>query len=530
MIYLIPNWQQENFVMTNDRILEIAKLFDNRAIDYEVMLTNYMPFLRYKLANCQIKYCQVFDVIQDIHLEKGHPITISDLSFPAFSEFVYSPFGINVIQNQKLFAEIIFNEFGCIAKVKYYQKNDYHIDYYDERGFLSARFFYVEATLVKREFFNEYHEHTLTEYLGVNPRVIIEKNNHPAISKKEYPNLAAVISEVLKSKLVSMEQSNDVITTIDKNILEITSEIQRNLSLIRLVPDNVDLKQYSSDELKDLMLRSKAIVTDTVRQSNVLTDFQFIHPALTEVKIALIPLFNAELRLGSSNFVDDMIIYWRISKLSAEILDFNETLISKLFAEESYRLILSLMSTEDQQVMVNKIRDIIDTYYGIDSQTEDFNKIEKFILDKRNKKLLKVDEDAIEPLRKSKKWSDYVAAIHAYHRIEYRVNSQLYEIQADLSVARLYIDINEKQNLQIHILALSVGIPQILSHSSDYIINRINGLVLDDSLSKDQVIDFFLKKLNHWNIALVKNIEVLEQFDADCVIEKWRRVFDEETD
>ena len=88
MIYLIPNWKQENFIMNSDRILEIAELYHDGNVAYQLILTNYMPFLRYKLENRTVNYWQVFDKLQNIALIEGHPMTIDDLVFPNSAEFI----------------------------------------------------------------------------------------------------------------------------------------------------------------------------------------------------------------------------------------------------------------------------------------------------------------------------------------------------------------------------------------------------------------------------------------------------------
>ncbi len=530
MIYLIPNWKQENFIMNSDRILEIAELYHDGNVAYQLILTNYMPFLRYKLENRTVNYWQVFDKLQNIALIEGHPMTIDDLVFPNSAEFIYTPFGVSVLNHQELFAEIILNEFGCLSKVKYYQKNGYYTDYYDDRGFLSSRFYYQHNELVKREFFNEYQELALTELLGNHSKVIIEKGGIQSLSKSSYPNLNAVIAELLDYKLAADDRETNVVTVIDRNVLNITRQLQNVFPLVRIIPDDFKLTNYQQDELIEIIDSSKAVITDTSRMKNDLEEIQKNHLELAQSKIHLIPMYRAELNLGISNFVDEMVIYWRIEQLTQFIYQFNDLLIDRLINDDSYRLILSLKTFQDKEILQDRIRNLIDSYYDVDSQSADYKKIEKFIQDKKNKKLLKTDEDAIEPLRSGEKWSDFVTAVHLYHRIEYRVNSELYQIKDDLRISRLYIDVNVKQDLQLQLVALTTGIPQILSNPSDYIINPTNGIVLNAALTLEETVEYFLNNLNHWNLALVKNIELLEAFESDKIIEKWRRVFYEEAD
>ena len=138
--------------------------------------------------------------------------------------------------------------------------------------------------------------------------------------------------------------------------------------------------------------------------------------------------------------------------------------------------------------------------------------------------MYKADELAIEDIRKTDSWKNLVKAINVYNRIEFRVQPTLLSIKNDFHKARLYVDINEKYNLQLQSLAISAGIPQITKVKTDFIEDKKNGAVVRRISELEPALTFFLQNLSNWNNALVKNISVIEDFSPQIILEKWRDV------
>ncbi|MBU5362864.1 accessory Sec system protein Asp1 [Enterococcus raffinosus] len=531
MIYLIPNWKQADNSLESDRVLNIIKLFTENNEKYKIFLLNHLPFLRYKAQEHSLlsnSYWRAYDVIQNISIQEGHPLSFEDLSFPSDVETIYTPFGIVLFQKNRKFGEVKFNKYGCIEGVKYFNEDYDYFEYYDDRGFLSLiEYSTKQNTVTRREFFNEYGEKTITEILENEPRIIIEEAGADSLKTKEFSSMKEVVEEVLKLELNQIKDSNKkIITTTDNDILRVTQTIQEEESLVRIVSDDDDLHLYDKHLLIESLKKAKYIVTDTKGKSHELLTMKKANSELVDTKLATIPMFNTELFLGMSNSIAQLIIYWRVEQLTDFLLEANQIFIKNLIDNTKYSLIVEVGTRVDQVKLQDRQKEIIDSYFDVDSESDDFKKTAHFIEAKRTKHLYKADEIAIEEIRKSDSWKNLVKAINVYNRIEFRVQPTLLSVRNDFHKARLYVDINEKYNLQMQSLAISAGIPQLAKVKTDFIEDKKNGMVVRRTSELEPALTYFLQKLNNWNNALVKNVSVIEDFSPQVIMEKWRDVLD----
>ncbi|MBO0452055.1 accessory Sec system protein Asp1 [Candidatus Enterococcus murrayae] len=529
MMYLIPNWEQNDNSLENDRILNITKLFTENGEPYKLFLLNHLPFLRYKaqehslLSDC---YWRAYDVIQNITIQEGHPLGLEDLSLPKDVEHVYTPFGIILFQKNKKFGEIKFNKYGCIEGVKYFKEDYDYFEYYDDRGFLSLIEYLTKQNIVtKREYFNEYGEKTITELLKGNSQIIVEEAGADSLKSKTFCTIDEVIAEVLKEELKQIkDQNKQIITTTDNAILNVTQEIQEDGQLVRIVSDDDVLNQYDKHLFIKSLKTAKCVVTDTKAKMQELLTIKKANPELADVKIATIPMFNTELALGMSNSIAQLIIYWKVEQLSDFQLAANQIFMNNLIENTKYSLIVEVRTRLDQRKLQEAQKELIDSYFDVDSESEDFKKTAHFIEAKRIKRLYKADELAIEEIRKSAAWKNLVKAINVYNRIEFRVQPTLLSVRNDFHKTRLYVDINEKYNLQMQSLAISAGIPQLAKVKTDFIEEKKNGMIVRRTSELEPALTFFLQDLSNWNNALVKNVSVIEDFSPQIILKKWREV------
>lgn len=529
MIYLIPNWKQSDNHLENDRMLNIARLFSRNNEKYELLLLNYLPFLRYKAQEYTIYsdcYWRAYDVMQNIHLTNGHPLSIEDLKFPATIEKVYTPFGTVLLNENQMYGEISYNKYGCIERVKTFENGWTIFDYYDDRGFLSSKEYIDTAgNLNKREYFNEFGETTVVELLSDHPQIIIGEAGNDLLKKKNYQTINEVISDILSHKAATLEEQREMLTVTDKKLLEITKVLQHKEKMIRIISDNDQLRSLNQDDLFEGMKTSKYIVTDTSMKEQELMKIRQANATLADTRITKIPMFNTELNLGISNSVVQMIMYWRVGELDESVYDVNEVLVNNLIAHTRHSLIFEVQTVMEMSKLQEQQKALIDTYFDVDSDSEDFKKAEHFIEAKRIKRLYKTDELAVEEIRKKESWKALVKAINVYHRIEFRINPTLLSVQNDFQKVRLYIDVSKEYNLQMQSLAISAGIPQVVKQSTDYIEDKKNGIIIRRMTELDDAINYFLKNLTNWNNSLVENVRLIEEYSPHIVMEKWRDVF-----
>ena len=528
MIYLIPNWKQADNNLENDRILNITRLFAESGEQYKLFLLNYLPFLRYKAQEYSLFsdcYWRAYDVIQNVSLEEGHPLSIEDLCFPKDVESVYTPFGMVLLQNNQSYGEVTYNKYGCIERVKFFESDGYFIDYYDDRGFLSQKEFASKSNKIyKREYFNEYGEKTVTELLGDNPEIIIEEAGNDQLKKTKFFTMDEVVSAVLQIEFEKNKKNDKkILTTTDEDVLKATQVLQEKESLVRIVSDDNVLREYNRELFINCMKTAKSIVTDTSAKHRELLSVRKAYPALSNTSIHTIPMFNTELDLGMSNSVAQLIMYWRATQLSDVLFEANEVLIKNLISNTKYSLIIEVSTILDQSKFQELQKDFIDGYFDVDSESEDLKKAAHFIEAKRTKHLYKADELAIEEIRKTDSWKNLVKAIDVYNRIEFRVQPTLLSIRNDFQRTRLYIDISDKYDLQMQSLAISAGIPQITKAKTDFIEDYKNGRIIRRISELEPALSYFLENLSNWNNALVKNVTIIEDFSPQIILEKWRQ-------
>lgn len=529
MIYLIPNWKQSDNHLENDRMLNIARLFSRNNEKYELLLLNYLPFLRYKAQEYTIFsdcYWRAYDDMQNIHLVNGHPLSIEDLNLPRTIEKVYTPFGTVLLNENKTYGEIFYNKYGCIEKVKTFDNGWTIFDYYDDRGFLSSKeYIDFAGNMSKREYFNEFGETTVIENFSGTPQIIIGETGNDLLKEKNYQTINEVISDILIHKAATLEEQKEILTVTENNLLEITKGIQDTEDMIRIISDNDHLRSFQQDRLFEGIKTSKYLVTDTSMKEQELRKIKQANSSLADTSIARIPMFNTELNLGMSNSVVQMIMYWRVGELDESVYKANEVFVNNLIAHTRHSLIYEVGTVLEMSKLQDRQKALIDDYFNVDSDSEDFKKAEHFIEAKRMKRLYKTDELAVEEIRKKDSWKALVKAINVYHRIEFRINPTLLSVQNDFQKVRLYIDVSKEYNLQMQSLAISAGIPQVVKRSTDYIEDKKNGIIIQRTSELDDAINYFLKNLNNWNNSLVENVRLIEEYSPHNIMEKWRDVF-----
>ncbi|SJZ82258.1 accessory Sec system protein Asp1 [Pilibacter termitis] len=529
MIYLFPAWQQENYNMEYDPILKLVKIFQHMKEDAQLLLMSYMPFLRYKIENFSLPYWSAFDTIQKIDILTGVPLMLSDLSFPEESEFLYTPKGVVILQEKKKFANVQYNEYGCIEKIYYYQTSLFKVENFDDRGFLSSVEEYQEEKLKKRSYYNEFGEHTLTEYFFPISKVVIEKFGVKGFSKEVYSSINEVLLEALQQKLQQKkEEKQKLISVYQPYLVQILHSLVQQEKITWLIQQNQSFFSLEENEHFNVLEKSERILCDTKCMREKFLHWANENLLSIEEKVESIPFYDLELDLGESNFVQEMLLYVKVNSLNAFKERFIDLLLKKLIENESYYLLITTDSLELEEMIQQKAIQLIDTYFDIDSTSSDFKKTLRYVETKRMQKLLKQDEEAVEHLRKTPLWKQLVAAINVYERLEYRRVFHLYQIRELFKKTRLYIELDEATNFQMQLLALSVGIPQMTRNQFDFVFHKENGILYDEECDLEQEVDYYLKHLANWNQSLIRNIELLEEYDLEKISERWQVVLNGE--
>ena len=99
-------------------------------------------------------------------------------------------------------------------------------------------------------------------------------------------------------------------------------------------------------------------------------------------------------------------------------------------------------------------------------------------------------------------------------------------IQAFKTV-RLIIDVSRRPNIYIQIAGISAGIPQINLTTSPYIVDKKNGLILQELSELNQAITYYFNGLRHWNESLVYSVRQIRQYTDGAIVNQWQRLLGE---
>jgi len=91
---------------------------------------------------------------------------------------------------------------------------------------------------------------------------------------------------------------------------------------------------------------------------------------------------------------------------------------------------------------------------------------------------------------------------------------------------RLVVDLRKVTEVYLRVLGISVGIPQIVYRTTEFVEDRKNGRIIKDMNRLPEVLEYYLENLTNWNEAMVYAYELGEKYTTSILIEKWKEVID----
>lgn len=527
-MYFIPHWKNKENSLDEDRMLNIIFLFKENNLAVNVLSIDYLPYFRYLLNDYQLHdvgIVSLFDVLQQVNVQNGFPMTTEDIYFADDVEQIYTPFGITLIKNNLPFGEVRFEKHGFIESIQYIQEANCK-EIYDDRGFLSSiEFFNSKSKKWKTEYYNPLGQMMVCEYFD--PEYHIELyNSELNLSQKKYNSFAEIFAELFNQKLLHLEDE-PLIGDIWNSSLNFIENLNTNPFLISIFSTQQHIYEYDLHQQEVLFQKSTCIVTDSVKQKEKLEISQHKLQINPSSEILNIPMYPTQLMLGNSNSVEQLIIYWKNEHTTAEEMFLVELFTNLLIEEPLYALILEVNTFEQKENIQHTQRDMIDSFFNIDSYSEEYQKVAEYLDAKKTHTLMKSQDDAVKELKLLPIWRQYVRAAETYDRIEFRIRPNIKKVQLDFSVSRLYIDLNNTVDLQKQSFAVNAGIPLILKEPSDYVVHLGNGYVVDHISELAEAIPFYMDGLKNWNETLVENVAMIETNSSYNLLKKWRKLFDE---
>ena len=98
-----------------------------------------------------------------------------------------------------------------------------------------------------------------------------------------------------------------------------------------------------------------------------------------------------------------------------------------------------------------------------------------------------------------------------------------------LDKARLLIDWGDHPDDLLQMAAVSIGIPVLQRIETAEIRDQQNGRICQDRLDLKAGLQYYLDDLNHWNVALANNVQIMNQYSADKLLQMWQAVWQGQT-
>lgn len=526
--YFIPDWTSSSGNLESDYMMNIIQLFKNNQEPYHLLLLEHMPFLRYQMHAYELEAAQMtslYDCLQDIQKTNGFPLDVDDLPLAENVEKVYTPFGITLIKENQPFGEIRFNTFG-FAEQMYLMTEPYrHILFFDDRGFISAKSFQNDkGEQVKKIYYNESGIEKCVEYFGENPHVELISPQRIGLKKSQYRSMDELLLEMMNQSQLNLESEDQIICLTNERSLRLVKTNEERKRVIQIVSDAHRLSTCASDEKAEIWAGENKIITDSTSNQTALLSLMRQSGINDLSRIQRIPIYTTSFQLGNSNSIPQLVLYWNAGELNEDVRRIHHLLLQKVIQNDRYDLIIETTTFQSEVVLREAQKELVDTHFGVDSESEEYQKVLKYFEAKKAKKLFKTDEEAIEEIRESKNWRNLVEAVDVNFRILFRLDSHLTAIRQDFNETRLYIDLSAEVDVQKQALAVSAGIPQLVRKKTDYVDDQKNGQIIGQIRELDAAIAFYMDDLNNWNQALVENISYIEHFSEENIMKQWREL------
>lgn len=527
MIHFIPAWYQKNKWCENeqkwysarlrtefdDTVKQIQLFHRNKVYPFQIMLFSYAPNFRHFLHRqgvYRVHYWSCFDAIQNITRKKTRILSFYNLNWPEEIEFIYTPFVVLAFLEGKKYAQIEFGEAGNPIQVDMY-KNEIieRRNFYDDRGFVSSTVLYEAGKAVHQDYLTDKGIWKLREYfqdghVEINPKVptyILEYQDK--IVEKEflltsYEKLESIILEVVSNYVSLLKKEDLFCAAMDEKHNKILYEVLKNRSPILSFYEK-RCKIIEDPIILSLIKNAGYIVTDTLDK---IIDIENLHSGYKGVVKDISP-FDTRLSFGISQQINKQ-------KIMVPIDGMKEEKFEKLIYE------LGLYLEKNSKVQIHLF-----------TRKSDYN---------REILLLKKTQEYLEKYKMNPEWAmlekrdveqeNNIDQLDTVKRFFVEQCVEDYKVSNCMMEQRLLLDVREESEVFLQVLAISVGIPQLVTKETQFLCNGKNGFLITEGESLEKYLDYYLIGLSNWNKSMIYCYEIGKRYNANVLVEKWREVID----
>ncbi len=528
MLYFIPAWYKQGQWCENeqnwhvrrmhtefdDTVKQIQLFHRSKAYPYQILLLSFTPNFRHFLHRQGVfhaPYWSCFDAIQEIRRKKPVVLSFHNIKWPEGIHFLYTQYVVVALLKGQKYAQIEFGEDGNPIQIDLYENGKVvRKNLYDDRGFVSSTIIYEEEKPVRQDYLMENGKWKLRcfqedGHVEVNPSypeylVLYQKTEQTRkFSKLSYGNMEQVISEVLKSYL-SLTEERDIFCTAmhERHVGLLQEALEGRRMMLSFFGNRYPLERYP--KTCGIVRRAGYVIADS-RENQMRIEERL----RKEIKhITSITPYDSRVDFGISQQLNVQKIMVPIDEIGDEAFkELIQTLGNYLLQNEDARIHLFTRKADWDWKMrlLEKTRRCLkevglEEGWTMEDSAQD------------------VSENQLEDLR----------AVPVKFFVEQCVDEL--EVSKCMREQRLVVDLRDVPELYLQIMAISVGIPQIVRKATEFVEDGRNGILLAEIRKLPEALDYYLNGLSNWNEAMVSSYEIGKNYTTDKLLEEWKRVIE----
>ena len=526
MLHFIPAWYQENKWSESEQIWYVRRMhteFDDTvkqiqlfhrsgAYPYQILLLSFAPNFRHFLHRQGVyhaPYWSCFDAIQRVRRKRARVLSFHDLAWPDDIEFVYTPFVIVAMLRGKKYAQIEFGEDGNPIRIDIYQDGMINRrNLYDDRGFVSSSVIYKEG---KPDYQDYYMESGIWKmrcfeedgHVEINPKYLDyllqyrDKEQKRQFSRQSYHSMDQVVQEVFNA-YVQLTAREDLfcVAMHERHIPFLDQALERRKKILSFFADRYSVRKYP--ESIGVVEGADYVIVDSRE------NMERLHKESAGLirKMMDITPFDSRVDFGISQQLHVQKIMVPVDGLREEVfLDLIRILGEYLKENEKARIYLFTRSAE-------------------------WN---------RKQRLLEQTGEALKAAGLEQGWaiesaSKGTAENDLDQEEEISIKFFVEQCVDELSVSkcmreqRVMVDLRDTSEVYLQIMAISIGIPQIVNRKTEFVEHEKNGFILKHMEDLKDILKYYLDSLVRWNEAVVCSYELGKRYTTERLLEKWKEV------
>ncbi len=526
MLHFIPAWYQENTWSESEQIWYVRRMhteFDDSvkqvqlfhrsgAYPYQILLLSFAPNFRHFLHRQGVyhaPYWSCFDAIQCVRRKRARVLSFHDLAWPDRIEFIYSSFAVIAMLRGEKYAQVEFGENGNPIRIDIYQNGIIsRRNLYDDRGFVSSSIVYKEGQPFYQDYYMESGSWKMRSFeadghVEINPKYPAfllqygDREEERQFAKRTYAEMGEVIREVFNA-YVQLTAKEDIfcVAMHERHIEFLSQALEKRKRILSFFGDRYSVRKHP--ESIDVVESANYIIVDSRE------NMERLHRESAGLlqKMTDITPFDSRVDFGISQQLHVQKIMIPMDGIREEVFrELIRNLGEYLKHNEKARVHLFTRKAEwdrKRQLLEQTRRALKEAGLEEGWAAEEVPK---------GTAENDLDQEEVVPIK-----------FFAEQCVDELAVSKCMREQ------RVMVDLRDTSEVYLQIMAISIGIPQIVNRETEFVEHKKNGVVIRKTEDINNILSYYLDSLANWNEAVVCSYELGKRYTTERLLEKWGEV------